>query len=128
MIEWLPGAIACSLLFVWLAYKEYNRANTGYRPARIIASLVACSCLALAGIPLKFTRTVTNSDSTAVVLTPGFVRDSVNRFIKANNVEPSVYTTDYSLATDQQLKDTYVSSLNDLGGKNLHVFGHGFNT
>ncbi|TDH27440.1 hypothetical protein EXU57_07600 [Segetibacter sp. 3557_3] len=126
MTEWLFIAVACTILFLWLAYREYRRTNPLFRWGRIIASLVACASLALLGIPLRYERKIVEEKATAIVLTGGFNRDSVDRFIRAQQNRPPIYTTSDQIAADPDMGATFITGVQEITGKTIHVFGNGF--
>jgi hypothetical protein len=102
--------IACLLLAVFLVFKEIRRSNKAYLVWRIVASVLAAVSLIFLAIPVHYnTKNIDGNE--AVLLTHGYIKDSVDFFLKQNK-NAAVYT-----------KDQYEQQADAISM--LHIFGFG---
>ncbi|MEO5683376.1 MAG: hypothetical protein ABIQ88_12085 [Chitinophagaceae bacterium] len=129
MISWHYLAVAASLLLLWLLYKEWKREKRSRLYGRLLASVLAVTSLLLMAYPHE---QINNGPALKklVVLTNGFVKDSVNKFMQPeqrssipifSGIDVPRYdghnvqlVTDWYLFTAQHQQDTF------------HIFGDGF--
>ncbi|MGN6355661.1 MAG: hypothetical protein ACTHLB_19910 [Parafilimonas sp.] len=103
--------IACLLLAVFLVFKEIRKSNKAYLVWRIVASVLAAVSLIFLAIPVHYNATKNIDGNEAVLLTHGYIKDSVDFFLKQNK-NAVVYT-----------KDQYEQQADAIS--KLHVFGYG---
>ncbi|MDQ3683810.1 MAG: hypothetical protein M3352_12180, partial [Bacteroidota bacterium] len=130
MIEWNYIVIGLSfLLLVFLLLKEIRRQNKGKLLLRIVASVVAIISLACIALPINYHKTKTiDSKNEAILLTEGFSKDSLERFLNLRKKNIPVFTLDESLVSAKKYNaslatDPGIFSKNDISA--LHVFGYG---
>lgn len=118
------------LLLVFTSWKEWKRSNRSRMVLRLFASFFAVISFACLALPI--TRTVKVSgiqEKQVVLLTDGFNKDSVNRFLKENKNVP-VYVLDIHLTTNYKNYNVKFLSIDDLVAlkkqlPTIHVYGYG---
>lgn len=103
--------IACLLLAAFFVFKEIRRSNKARLVWRIVASVLAAVSLIFLAIPVHYKATKNIDGNEAVLLTDGYIKDSVDFFLK-HNKNAVVYT-----------KDQYEQQADAIS--TLHVFGYG---
>lgn len=108
MMQWkYLVLIMCLLSVVFLIWKEISRDNRSRLSWRLLASVVAVSCLYLLAVPLKTKTGADEQKGEAVILTNGFNKDSLTAFLKQRNAI-SVYPVKEYLVTKKPVKKLYV--------------------
>ena len=105
--------LAALAMLVW---KEWNRKPSRHLAYRIIATALALVALLDLAIPFHVFPSKTGAGGKqAILLSPGYVEDSVKRFIAANGLRSTL------------LLPAYYNSAADSGFEALHLFGFGLN-
>lgn len=133
MAEWNYAIIAMSLLLLFfLLWKEVTRVNKLRLVWRIVASVLAVISLACIALPVTINSKKTVPASKEVILlTEGFNKDSVQKFINNTSFHLPVYTTDPAISRIAQPYKTrlvsYPEIVNITSEKSsaIHVFGYG---
>lgn len=117
----------CSLLLIFLLWKEVKWQNRSWLVARIIASVLTVVSLALLALPVTIQKQQTNNSVTVILLTEGFNNDSVQTISSANN-DVKIFTTSKAIKAFNATYITDASSLADsFDNKAIHIFGNGLN-
>jgi hypothetical protein len=130
MINWYFILAASFGLLSFLFWKEWKRRNKSRLLIRLSASLIAVISLLLSAYP---THEKENSQSTGkvIVLTGGFIADSLKNFLQNKNAGTPVFSNDLSIVqTSRQNKVHYIPDLAAFSdtyvNDTIHVFGSGF--
>lgn len=131
MIDWNYVVIGLSLFLLffllWIEVRRSNRARLGWRLIATILAVCSFACLAL---PITYNHTQTvGVTKEAVILTDGYSRDSVNKFISQNNAVP-VLSTNKNLSDAGKFNAVFVPEVSLLSRTysditTFHVFGYG---
>lgn len=113
---------ATLLFFVW---KEYTRKNRGRLVWRVLATIMAVAALACMGLPMRFKKNVEPVSKEVVLLTEGFISDSVQAFLRSNRMP--VYTFDETLLAAEKFDAKLLVYPGDIAGFRPHIFGYGLN-
>ncbi|GEO08344.1 hypothetical protein [Segetibacter aerophilus] len=131
MIDWNYVVIGLSLfLLFFLIRKEVRRSNRARLGWRLIATILAVISFACLALPITYNHTeAVGVTKEAVLLTDGFSRDSVNKFISQNNAVP-VLTTNKNLSDAAKFNAVFVPDISLLSRTysditTFHVFGYG---
>jgi hypothetical protein len=130
MIEWNYLVISLSvLLLFFLVWEEVRRSNKARVWGRAFATIFAVISLACLALPITYQQAATGDVSKeAVLLTDGFIRDSVNKFLNQNKAVP-VFTTDRNLEVANKFNAVFVADASFLSQykdiTTFHVFGYG---
>lgn len=130
MNEWILIQVALSLLLLtFLLWKEFTRENKTWLVWRILASILSVASLLALALPITWQRkSTTNTDKKAVLLTEGFNRDSVDRFMQSQKNVVPVFTFDETMVSAARYQPSLLTKANTLteaGVQQLHVFGFG---
>ncbi len=120
--------VLAALLAVFLLYKEWKRVPATRLAARFIASLLAVMSLLAMAYPFKGNNKNTLQKK-HLLLTAGFIKDSVNNFIQKNNGAVVVYADERSpeqAKYNVQLVTNWKAFIANHATDTLHVFGNGF--
>lgn len=98
----------CILLLALLIWKETTRFNKAHLIGRTIASIIAVAALACLAFAFNIKNQSVNKNTSAILLTDGYNKDSVAFY---NKINASIYTL-----------DNYFTAPNV---DTLHVFGYG---
>ena len=113
MISWQNIVIGLSLLlFVFICLKEIQRNNRSRLVWRLVASLLAVISLVGMTVPISIDKKIIAPAKEAVLLTEGYNKDSVDRFIKNRAGDMPLYNTGTMVWQDTELTT-------------LHIFGYG---
>lgn len=115
----------CLMLLAFLLWKEIGRKNRLSLIARIIASVSAVAALALIALPVTVNRIHKNADSSsAIILTDGFHKDSIQSFARQN---PGVklFSVDKSITSADFVADLSLLWESPFSISTLHIFGNG---
>jgi len=130
MINWYYILTASSVLMVFLFRKEWKRRNKSRLILRLSASLIAVISILLLAHPGNEEE---NNQSTGkiIVLTDGFIADSLENFLQNKNANTPVFSNDLSIVqASSQNKVQYIPDLAAFSDKyindTIHVFGNGF--
>ena len=129
MIHWYYLLAAACLLLLFLFYREWTRKQRSRLYGRLVASLLAVVCLVLLAYPNE-----ENSEGSfpekIVLLTDGFIKDSVSLFILQNKSAVHIFageqTPDIMTRKVQRVAD-WKTFTHKHATDTLHVFGNGFN-
>jgi len=124
------------LLLVFLVWKEASRSNRSRRAVRIVAGILMAISLACLGLPLATRQrgAHTANEKVAVLLTEGYVPDSLRRFLRdisSGNVMTFANTDELiyaeSRANEPEVSESGASGStgNEAPFSALHVFGYG---
>ena len=117
------------LLLVFLLWKELKRTNRFSLSARLITTLISVLSMACIALPLTITRRLSSAGiNSAVLLTDGYFKDSLQKFLQANPGK-KIFTLDKNIKT---YNATYIPDLSLLSEdssniSSIHVFGYGLN-
>ncbi|HTE10539.1 MAG TPA: hypothetical protein VK645_06205 [Chitinophagaceae bacterium] len=126
MISWYYIAVVACILALFLIYKEWAKKKRSHLYGRLIASMLAVISLLFMAYPYAA------SDSTAktklVVLTGGFIKDSVDNFLKRNKGDIAVFsdTRAGKYSGNVQLVTDWNGFAVKHNSDTFHVFGNGF--
>ncbi|MEO6315452.1 MAG: hypothetical protein ABIU63_00975 [Chitinophagaceae bacterium] len=127
MISWYATLTLACLLLLFLFYREWKRPNRSRLYARLLASLLAAGSLVWMAYPGANKHTAVRK---LVILTEGFVRDSIENFLQKNNSAIPLFSAagKYTVNgyTTQPVADWHAFALAHVADT-LHVFGNGFN-
>jgi hypothetical protein len=118
--------IICCLLAVFAVWKEYNRAKKKHLIWRIVAALMAIISFAFIAIPVHYSKDIgVQDDHSAVLLTDGFVADSLgsftnNKLFTADKAVAKIYPKAKLIRLDELKIDSPAIT-------RLHVLGYGLN-
>lgn len=130
MTNWsIVMGVLVLLLAIFLVIKEVKRSLKAHLGRRILASLLAVLALLCLGLPITCQQSYTASSlKTAVVLSPGYVADSVKRFLSQHDY-PAVYTLSSHPARADNFGAVPLTRAQLLAQKfaAVHLFGWGFN-
>ena len=126
MISWYYFAAAACALLLFLLYKEWVREKKSFLFGRLLASLLAVASLLFMAYPNDSAGdTLVNK---LVLLTDGFVKDSVATFLQKNSKDIPVFSVSSSKYAGKE--NQLVIDLNAFAGEHaadtFHVFGDGF--
>ena len=125
MTSWYAITGLAAVLLIWLLYKEWTREKRSRLYGRLLASLLAVGSLAGMAYPGRPDSNGTGFKR-VVILTDGFVQDSVTGFLQ-NNSTP-VFSVNpvrqYTKNTVQLIGDWQVFAAKH-AADTLHVFGNG---
>lgn len=130
MTEWTYMVIIISaLLLFFLVWKEVSRINKARLPWRLLATVLAVAGLSGMALPVMYHTANATVSNQAVLLTEGFSRDSVMRFLRDNNSPVPVLTTDINLK-DAGMNAIHIPDAafitHQYGNIHIfHVFGYG---
>ena len=115
--------ISCICLTVFALIKEYLRADKQRLALRITASVVGIAALAAIALPISYQSETTDPVNEAVLLTPGFSKDSLSKF-----KNDTIYTTDEAI--NKQHPKTEFITIDQLKKVSpaiarLHILGYG---
>lgn len=116
--------IICILLLAFSLYKEVRRENKARLIWRVVASIIAVAMLVLIALPLTYsTGKIINDDNGAVLITPGFNKDSLALYPKNK-----FFTFDPSI--QKEYPKTVLTGASALAAdspavSSLHVMGYG---
>lgn len=128
MISWNYMLVGGCVLAAFLLYKEWKRVPATRLAARLIASLLAVISLLAMAYPFK-DNNKSNPQKKHLVLTPGFIHDSVDNFIRKNNGAVMVYSDEHSTEQrryNEQLITNWKAFAANHATDTPHVFGNGF--
>ena len=117
------------LLLVFLLWKELKRTNRFSLAARLIATSISVLSMTCIALPLTVTRRLSSAGiNSAVLLTDGYFKDSLQKFLQANPGK-KIFTLDKNIKT---YNATYIPDLSLLSEdssniSSIHVFGYGLN-
>lgn len=123
-MNWIIIILSIALL-LWLLYQEWSRANKNWLAGRIVANIVAVASLLFIALPIRYRSKISFNKNEAVLLTEGWNKDSVNRFLRLHK-GVSVFTTEQgsSFAGAAYVPDLHLLNQQPFA---LHVFGFGLN-
>ncbi|HYK76215.1 MAG TPA: hypothetical protein VEV16_04505 [Daejeonella sp.] len=127
-MTWNYIIIAISLfLLLVLFWKEISRPNKAHLFWRLLCSFLAIASLACLALPLTYQKTIQGQTKQPVLLTEGFVPDSLSPIKNA-----IFLTSDTNLAHWGSLKPEYIPNLayylqTNPDIKQLHIAGYGLN-
>jgi hypothetical protein len=118
--------IICCLLAVFAVWKEYNRSAKKHLVWRIVAALIAIIAFVFIAIPVHYSKNIISQDDhSAVLLTDGFVADSLVGFTNSK-----LFTADKAITKKNpkakliRLDELKIDSPAITG---LHILGYGLN-
>ena len=124
MINWYYLLVVACLLAAFLLYKEWTRNKKSFLYGRLLASLLAVGSLLFMAYPVAEDAA---AEKKIVLLTSGFVRDSVTTFLK-NNKGALIFSTIHA-PDDDNNKIQLVTDLAAFAAQHaatvLDVFGNG---
>lgn len=124
MSNWNYIVIGMSaLLLIFLIWKEVIRLDKRFLALRILLSVTAVASLAILGYENDSAKEKSSPQQSIVLLTDGYNKDSVARFLQSTNA--SLYSTEST--TQNAIHITDLSYLKKLAAQNksIHVFGWG---
>lgn len=124
MTEWVTIVHLLSLgLLVFLLWKEWSRSNRSFLAARLAATVIAVLSLYLLAVPPSYTVKVEQAENQLIILTDGYVNDSVWAL------------TGYEKMPSYDLREDKVNGAGALdvddvltrhpGRNSIHIFGYG---
>ncbi|MDQ6814776.1 MAG: hypothetical protein M3040_13650 [Bacteroidota bacterium] len=132
MIEWNYLVIGLSLLLLlFLLFKEVKRPNKARLTGRVLSTIFAVLSLACIALPITYHSTQSIAiNHEAVLLTDGFNRDSVKRFLSSRSNDIPVVKMEKDLKDAAALNALYVPHARFLTQRypdinTFHVFGFG---
>ena len=117
----------CLLLLAFTLWKEITRKNKDSLYPRIVATVLAIVSLSLIELPVTVRRLQKSVDSsTAIFLTDGFKKDSIQNFVKGNP-GVKIFTTDKNIrfANADFIADPGHLAESPYDISTLHLFGYG---
>lgn len=117
----------CTLLLLFLLWKETRRPNRSALTARLISTVIAVISLACIALPVSISRPrAINENSIAIILTEGYRVDSAAKIIKAHK-DPKIFTVNKNIKSfDARYVADIASFLQDsLKNDAVHIFGYG---
>ena len=128
MINWYWIMAIAVALALFLFYKEWTRKRKNFLYGRLVASLLAVSSLLFMAYPFADGNKETSGK--IVLLTSGFVKDTVDNFL-INSKSAAVYTetnnNDYRGKKAKLVAD-WRSFITKHAADTFHVFGNGFSS
>ncbi len=120
--------LALLLLWIYIIYQEWFRANRGRRIWRLLAGTGAVLSLVLILFPIRLNKQ--NSRSQAIVLTEGFEADSIQAFLKQRSKSVKLYSaTSVNSNLFRQavlVEDPFLLADSLAKYDSVFVFGNGF--
>ena len=126
MINWYFFAVAACGLLLFLFYKEWVREKKSFLFGRLLASLLAVGSWLFMAYP--YTEPTGTAANKLVLLTDGFVKDSLDQFLRRNSSDIPIFSVSRSRYAAK--KNQLVTDVSGFAGKHaadtFHVFGDGF--
>ncbi|MEO6914287.1 MAG: hypothetical protein ABI151_00395, partial [Chitinophagaceae bacterium] len=122
--------VLCFLLLVFLCWNEWRRTKKARLGLRLGASILAVGALAFLIVPVNRTVTEnTGKGSEVVLLTEGFIQDSLDHFLKEKTGVP-VFAFDKAIIISEKKHQVHYLDISDLlllskQGDLIHIFGYG---
>src|SRR5687767_3467742 len=131
MSNWSFAVVfASGCLVLFLLWIEYRRPDNRLLAARLLATVSAVTGMALLMLPgpLKM-RSFANRPA-VILLSAGFIADSINHFKRTLQTTPEIITLDRQLSSAKKSGAQYFADPREyLASKGqLHVFGHGLSS
>ncbi|MES1223738.1 MAG: hypothetical protein ABUT20_50045 [Bacteroidota bacterium] len=131
MINWNYILVAACLLLIFLLYKEWVRKKRDRLFGRMAASFLALASFLFMAYP-HAEQNSKQALKKIILLTDGFIKDSVEDFLHQNNAgipvfsDASVQTGFFAEKPVQSVTD-WSSFISKHADDTIHVFGNGFN-
>ena len=124
--------IAASLLFFFLMWKEVSRKNKAHLLLRMIASFFSVASFLCMALPFFYNKKTEANHMEAVIVTEGFSKDSIIRFLNERGDVPIISFNpaiqNIGSHASHYVADAQLLSENYKDIKTFHVFGFGFNS
>ena len=129
MINWYYLVVIASMLAPFLFYKEWTRKKRSRLYGRLIASLLAVLSLLFLAYPYAAGDNPIALNK-VVLLTDGYIKDSLDNFLQRNNAGIPIFTDIHSrqyAGSNIQMVTDWNTFTAKHAADTLHVFGDGFN-